>query len=87
MDLETGKRGLYPGCKLFGTTNKDNAPIKESRSDYADTLIELAKGIEIELLERFNRENQFWYMCKYSSGETEYEGYIRAASLENIEYR
>lgn len=87
LDLETGGRKLYPGCKLYASTAGENVPIKESRSDYADTIIELAKGIEIEILERFSRGNPYWYMCKYESGGESFEGYVRESLIENLEYR
>lgn len=78
---------MYPGCKLYAITAAATVPIKESRSDYADTVIELAKGIEIEILERYSRGNPYWYMCKYESEGRSYEGYVRESLIAELEYR
>lgn len=86
LDLETGGRTYYPGCTMWATTNVDMAMIKSARNDSSDTLIALVKGIKIQILERYSQGNPNWYMCKYSTDDTDYEGYIRVTSVTDIQY-
>lgn len=86
LDLETGGRTYYPGCKMYATINVDMGMIKSARNDSSSTVIALGKGIRIQILERFSQGNPNWYMCKYVNEESIYEGYIRVTSVADIQY-
>lgn len=86
LDLETGGRTYYPGCKMYATINVDMGMIKSARNDSSSTVIALSKGIRLQILERFSQGNPNWYMCRYVNEDHEYDGYIRTKSVTDIQY-
>ncbi len=86
LDLETGGRTYYPGCKMFANICVDMGMIKYARNDSSSTVIALNKGSRIQILERYSQGNPNWYLCKYSTDGADYEGYIRVTSVTDIQY-
>jgi len=93
LDLETGKRNIYPGCILTGKTQytptTTRIKMHEQMNDSSPVVIELlTEGLEVRLLNRFTYdENPFWYQCQYITNIATYEGFIRKEFITNLQYR
>lgn len=83
LDLETGKRGWYPGAEVFGTTKVNNVALKQEDSDSSATIIILPQNMRVKILNKLDSTNSLiWYNVNYNG----IEGYIRCINIHNIEY-
>lgn len=88
LDLETGSRGIYPGCKLMSKTVSNDVPIHSVRNDNSEIVIHLLdENLDVEILERYSQGNPYWYYCKYTdNNNVEYVGYTRVENLKDLKY-
>jgi hypothetical protein len=86
LDLETGKRGYYPGCIVSGKTNVD-IELYTSADESSEIIETIPKDYIIEIQNMYDINDKTpsqegWYKVRYTPNI----GYIKFGSLSNIAY-
>ena len=83
LDLETGKRGWFPGCVIKGDILGD-ASIKAAPDDNAES-IETATNITVTILDiiTIDQDSPYgdWYKVQYNT-----QGYVKKDVVSNLRY-
>lgn len=85
LDLETGSRGWYPGCVIYGQVLSNNVPVLQTPEEDSIVLTEVSYAL-VQILDTGVVEQPKatgWYNILYSN----IEGYIDAKYVSNITYR
>lgn len=84
LDLETGKRGWFPGCEIHGDVIEQNIPIYADHSVASEILGTVSNAtVTILDIDSIDQEPFFdgWYKIKYNI-----TGYIEKRFISNIRY-
>lgn len=85
LDLETGSRGWYPGCVIYGQVLGNNIPILQSPEEESIILTEVSHAL-VQILDSGVVEQPKatgWYNVNYNN----VIGYIKVDYISNISYR
>lgn len=84
LDLETGKRGWFPGCEIHGDILEENVEIRKEPNLESEVL-GYASNAEVKILEinsiQEEPENPGWYKVSHIV-----EGYVQKTKISNIRY-
>ena len=83
LDLETGGRGAYPGCRRFAETTEDTVVMRADVSDLSRvTHVISGKGTSVRILERYAQKDDDWLLCSIADDSGDHVGYIRCRKEE-----
>lgn len=84
LDLETGRRGWFPGCRIKGDVVASEIPIRQAPSDTAEILSYISHGslqvLDIETIED-DPETEGWHKVLY-----DVQGYVKKEYITNLRY-